>query len=180
MTLELRPITIRDAQAFVDQYHRHHAASRGGRFALAAWKADQLVGVVMAGRPVARMLDDGHTIELTRCCTDGTRNACSFLYGAAIRTAKAMGYRRIVTYTREDESGASLKASGFTLDGTLPGLSWSRATRTRDDAKQHLEAKQRWVACTPLGGGTPKRPESPVGSRSARARLLVGVAPKVA
>ena len=131
--MELVPITIREAQAFVDRHHRHHAASRGGRFALAATVPDLgVVGVLMAGRPVARRLNDGRTLELTRCCTDGTRNACSFLYGAAVRVAVAMGYRRIVTYTRAAESGASLKAAGFVLDGLVPGHTWTRKARPRD------------------------------------------------
>lgn len=144
--MTLKPITMRAAQAFVDEHHRHHAASRGGRFALSALDADRLCGVVIAGRPVSRMLDDGWTLELTRCCTDGTRNACSFLYGAAVRVAKTMGYRRVITYTLEREVGASLKAAGFREDGLLPGRSWSRAERPRAPETQRLEDKRRWIA----------------------------------
>ncbi len=74
----------------------------------------------MVGRPVARALDDGITSEIIRTCTDGTHNANSMLYGAAVRACKAMGYRRVITYTQEDESGASLRAAGFVRIQALP------------------------------------------------------------
>lgn len=142
----VQPITLRAALRFVGQHHRTHGTARGGRFALAALIENRCVGVVIAGRPVARMLDDGWTLEVTRCCTDGTRNACSFLYGAVVRVAGAMGYRRIVTYTLASELGASLRASGWRLDGTLPGRTWSRDARPRRSERQILESKQRWWA----------------------------------
>lgn len=79
----------------------------------------------MVGRPVSRYLDDGLTLEINRCCTDGTKNACTILYGAACRAAKALGYKRIVTYTRETEPGTSLKASNFVCDGKAGGTHWN-------------------------------------------------------
>ena len=61
------------------------------------------------------------TLEVTRLCTDGTKNACSFLYGKAARAAFALGYRRIGTYTLPDEGGASLRAAGWKLIGERGG-----------------------------------------------------------
>src|ERR1035441_8056475 len=87
-------------------------------------KARKLVGVAIVGRPVARRLDDGETLEVTRLCTDGTPNACSFLYGACRRAAFALGYGRIGTYTLQDEGGASLRAAGWTLIGERSGGNW--------------------------------------------------------
>jgi len=79
----------------------------------------------MVGRPIGRYLDDGLTLEVNRCCTDGTYNACSMLYGAACRAAKALGYKRIFTYTRESEPGTSLKASNWICDGKAGGTHWT-------------------------------------------------------
>jgi len=103
-----------------------------------------LAGVVIAGRPVSRRQDDGYTLEITRLCTDGTENACSFLYGAAVRAARAMGYRRVITYTLETENGTSLKAAGFTFDGITAGGSWDSPSRRRTD-KSPTAPKKRWV-----------------------------------
>lgn len=143
--MTLKPVTLRQAHDFVARYHRHHTPSRGGRFALGAMLGDRLVGVVVAGRPVARGLDDGWTLEITRCATDGTRNACSFLYSAAVRVAAAMGYRTLVTYTLESESGASLRGAGWRLDGKVPGHTWSRSERPRVDGAVQREDKRRWL-----------------------------------
>ena len=85
----------------------------------------QLVGVAITGRPVSRYLDDGLTLEVNRLCTDGTRNACSFLYGAAARAAKAMGYQKIITYILDTEDGASLRAAGWTCAGLAGGKEWT-------------------------------------------------------
>ena len=87
----------------------------------------------MTGRPVARLLDDGYTAEVTRLCTDGIKNGCSFLYAAAARTAKAMGYTKIITYILESEDGASLRASGWVYEGIRGGGSWNRPNRQRTD-----------------------------------------------
>ena len=117
---------------------------------------DRLCGVAIAGRPVARRLDDGLTIEILRVCTDGTYNACSVLYGACARAARAMGYRRVVTYTLESEPGTSLKAAGFKFDGEAGGLSWDVPSRPREVSQMTLfgeerkypnEKKVRWVKC---------------------------------
>jgi len=141
----LVPITLREANAFVERVHRHHGPSRGCRFCLAAAVGETIVGVAIAGRPVARRLDDGWTIEVTRLATDGTRNACSFLYAACRRVAQAMGYRRVLTYTLDSEGGVSLRAAGWDLVAASPGGSWSCASRPRVDTHP-LQGKLRWEA----------------------------------
>ena len=111
--LRLRPISLRDANEYVRQHHRHHKPVAGHKFSIGCEADGELVGVIIAGRPVSRYLDDGFTLEVTRLCTNGEKNACSFLYGAAARAAAAMGYKRIITYTLESET---VQASGFRLD----------------------------------------------------------------
>lgn len=143
MGLEIVPVTLSEAKAFVERHHRHHKAPQGGRFAIGAAKDGEVVGVVIVGRPVARMLDDGWTAEVTRCCTDGTRNAPSMLYRAAWRAARAMGYRRLVTYTLPEEGGASLRAAGWRLIGEAGGGSWRRESRPRVDLHP-TQTKLRW------------------------------------
>jgi hypothetical protein len=119
--LTITPITLREACAFIADHHRHNKPPRGWKFGVAL-RADggALVGVATAGRPVARHFDDGFTLEVNRTCTDGTRNANSALYGAVWRAGKAMGYRRCITYTQADESGASLRAAGWVRAKELP------------------------------------------------------------
>ena len=114
-------ISLAEANAFVAALHRHHPPVVGHLFSIGAARSDDLVGVVIVGRPVARLRDDGVTAEVTRLCTDGSRNACSFLYGAAARAAFALGFERIGTYTLPDEGGASLRASGWHLIGERGG-----------------------------------------------------------
>jgi hypothetical protein len=97
----------------------------------------------MVGRPISRYLDDGLTLEVNRCCTDGTKNACSMLYGAAWRAAKALGYKHIVTYTRQSENGASLRASGWTFDGQAGGTHWT-GQRYEQTEMVLDEMKVRW------------------------------------
>lgn len=140
MSLSLCTLDFSSA-AFVTAHHRRHTPPAGHKFSLGAIDGDKLVGVVIVGRPVARMRDDGVTLEVTRLCTDGTRNACSFLYGAAARATFALGYRRIGTYILKSEPGTSLKAAGWKLLGERGGGSWSRPIRLRDD-DHPLEQKQ--------------------------------------
>lgn len=152
--LEIRPITLKDANTYVRELHRHNMPTTGHKFSIACYDGDRLCGVAIAGHPIARRLDDGLTIEIMRVCTDGTYNACSILYGACCRIAKAMGYKRVVTYTLLSEPGTSLKASGFINDGEAGGLSWSTPSRPRDVAQVTLfgeerkypdEKKIRWI-----------------------------------
>ena len=119
--LEIRPITLRAANAYVGQMHRHNIPVAGCKFAVSVAEGERLCGVAIAGRPVARRLDDGLTLEILRVCTDGTHNACSILYGACSRCAKEMGYKRVVTYTLVSEPGSSLKAAGFKNCGGAGG-----------------------------------------------------------
>ncbi len=140
MRLRAAPISFADAAEFVRLHHRHHTPPRGHKFSIAAMESDRLVGVVIVGRPVSRHRDDGVTLEVTRLCTDGTRNACSFLYGAAARAAFALGYSRIGTYILKSEPGTTLKAAGWKLIGETPGRSWSVPSRPRDD-KHPIEPK---------------------------------------
>lgn len=93
--LELVPITLKEANAFVERYHRHHKPVVGHKFSIAASDGEKIVGVAIVGRPVSRYLDNGLTLEVNRLCTDGTRNACSFLYSAAWRAARNLGYKKI-------------------------------------------------------------------------------------
>lgn len=144
MTLAVVPISLRDANTFVAAHHRHHQARRGlNLFAVAAASDGAVVGVAIVSRPNARHLCDGWTAEVTRLATDGSRNACSMLYGAAWRAARALGYRRLVTYTLAEEGGASLRASGWTLIGEAGGGRWSRTERPRVD-DHPTQPKLRW------------------------------------
>jgi hypothetical protein len=126
-------IDLAEANAFVAEHHRHHKPVVGHLFSLGAAIGDRIVGVVIVGRPVSRHRDDGETAEVTRLCTDGTKNACSFLYGAAARAAFALGFRRIGTYILASEPGTSLTACGWRLVGETGGGSWSRDNRPRID-----------------------------------------------
>lgn len=141
--LEIRPITLRDANRYVRENHRHNLPTNGHKFSIACYDGDRLCGVAIAGRPVARKLDDGLTIEIRRVCTDGTRNACSILYGACSRCAKEMGYKRVVTYTLQSEPGTSLKASGFTMGGVAGGVNWDMPSRPREVAQITLFGEER-------------------------------------
>lgn len=133
MSLMLQPIEFDEACAFVKQHHRHHVPPQGWKFGVAVSDGMKIVGVCMVGRPVARMEQDGWTLEVTRLATDGTPNACSILYRAAWRAARAIGYRRLITRILDTESGTSLIASGFKCLGECGGGSWDRPGRKRID-----------------------------------------------
>lgn len=143
--LSLVPMPRDEANAFIAQHHRHHGRVAGHLFAIGAAVEERVVAVAVIGRPVSRALQDGWTAEVTRVASDGTRNACSFLYGAAWRAAKAIGYRRLVTYTLPEESGASLRGAGWRLIGEAGGGTWQRRGRPRVD-KHPLQKKLRWEA----------------------------------
>lgn len=133
MALEIVPVTLAEANTFVERFHRHHKPVTGHKFSVGVADGEKIVGVAIVGRPVSRYLDDGWTLEVTRCCTDGTHNACSMLYGAAWRAAKAMGYKKVVTYILQSESGASLRASGYKCIGQAGGLRWTGKRRPEVD-----------------------------------------------
>jgi len=145
MSLTITPITQREAFAFVSEHHRHHQPPRGSivQVAVSCSEKETVVGVAIVGRPVSRMLDDGWTAEVTRVATDGSKNACSKLYGAAWRAVRALGYRKLVTYTLPSEGGASLRGAGWACLGKAGGGSWARPDRPRVDLHP-LQAKFRW------------------------------------
>ena len=126
-------LELAEANEFVRQHHRHHKPVVGHLFSLGAATADKIVGVAIVGRPVARMRDDGITAEVTRLCTDGTKDACSFLYGACAKAAFALGFKRIGTYILASEPGTSLTATGWRMIQETPGRSWSVPSRPRVD-----------------------------------------------
>ena len=140
--MELTPITLKEAHVFVDRYHRHHNAPQGGKFAIGLANDEGIIGVAIVGRPVSRMLDNGWTAEITRLCVlENHRNACSMLYSACWRCARAMGYKRLITYILVSEKGISLVASGFREVGKTSGGSWDRPNRHRVDTHP-LEQKR--------------------------------------
>lgn len=145
------PVTLTEAREYCRKWHRTHRPPQGGLFAVACAHYGQTpCGVAIVGRPVARHLDDGWTAEVTRVATDGTKNACSFLYGACWRAARALGYIRLVTYTLRVEPGTSLRAAGFEAVHETKSERWTRPARERfdEDAPQQ---KIRWERCAELG-----------------------------
>ena len=157
--LEIKPISIAKANAFVEEHHRHHGVKKGCRFAISVYEGGVLHGVAICSNPVARNADDGETLEVARLCTDGTYNACSILYGACARIAKDMGFKKIQTYILTSESGTSLKASGWTKAADGCGtVNWKDANNERqknrntqpkqmslfEEKKPPEELKQRW------------------------------------
>lgn len=138
------PCSISDAKVAVTQWHRHHRPPLSGIAAVAvADEAGEVRGVAIIGRPVARGLQDGWTAEVTRVATDGCPNACSALYGACWRIARALGYRRLVTYTLDSEPGTSLLAAGWRCVGEVRGRSWDCPSRPRVD-RHPTQGKLRW------------------------------------
>ena len=148
MSLMITPINLDEANAFVEQHHRHHKPVPGAKFCVAVSQEDEVKGEAIVGRPVSRVLDDGWTLEVNRCCTDGTRNACSMLYATAWKAAKAMGYTNLITYTLESEGGSSLRGAGWRCVGkatTRIGQGWNVKSRPRVDTHP-LQQKLRWEA----------------------------------
>ena len=131
--LSVERVTLQEANSFVAMYHRHHKPVIGHLFSLGAAQSNRIVGVAIVGRPVSRHRDDGVTVEVTRLCTDGTKNACSFLYGACARASFALGFKRIGTFILASEPGTSLVAAGWRMIGETPGRSWSVPSRPRVD-----------------------------------------------
>jgi len=131
--LSLVPVSLREANEFVRRHHRRHKPTVGHKFSIGVREDGRLAGVAICGRPVSRFLDDGYTLEVNRLCTDGARNACSMLYSAAARAAKAMGYWKIITYTLDTEDGASIRAAGWTCAGPAGGIRWTGQRRPAAD-----------------------------------------------
>ena len=147
MSLRITPLTLDEANALITRWHRHHGPVPGCKFCIAVADLDGFHGVAIVGRPVARSLDDSWTLEVNRLATDGTKNACSQLYGAAWRAARAMGYTRLITYILDSEPGTSLKAAGWKLVGKTKGGNWNTPARPRVDTAAVLAGqKQLWEA----------------------------------
>ena len=155
--LKIVPIDLKTANQFVVANHRHNGKVLIHRFSIAVMDGDRMVGVAIVGNPSARRLDDGKTVEVKRVCTDGTYNACSILYGRCARIAKEMGWERIITYTLQEEGGASLRASGWQVDAVgVGGKHWDVPSRPRvvyeetlfgiQEASYPIDArKTRWI-----------------------------------
>lgn len=142
MSLIITPINFDEANAFISKFHRHHKPMQGCKFCVAVSDDEKVVGVAIVGRPVARMLDNGWTLEVNRCCTDGTKNACSILYSASWKAAKALGYQRLITYTLPEEGGASLRASNWKCLGLKGGGNWNVRSRPRVDTDELLRGQK--------------------------------------
>lgn len=157
--MKAKPIELKEAQLYINQYHRHHQAAHRDKFRIAAVNDNgEIIGVIQVGRPVSRVLDNGKTLEVLRLCTNGNRNVCSFLYSRAARIAKEMGYDKIITYILESENGISLKASGWKLEADgVGGNNWNVPSRPREVIAMQLSLfeekpkypinvkKQRWA-----------------------------------
>jgi len=150
VSLAAVPVKLKEASEFVANFHRHNKAPRGGLFAVGASDGSGLVGVAIVGRPVARGLDDGQTAEVIRCCVvqNAPKGACSFLYAKCWQAARALGWARLITYTLQAESGASLRGAGWRVVAELqardpigwqnrPGREWQPVVG---------QAKLRWEA----------------------------------
>lgn len=141
--LTIVPLDLAEANALVEQWHRHHKPVVGHKFSIGCAESERVCGAAIVGRPSGRRMDDGWTLEVLRCVTDGTRNACSMLYSAAWRCARAMGYRKLITYILKSENGASVRAAGWKVVGETPGRSWNVPSRPRVD-KHPLEPRLRF------------------------------------
>lgn len=141
--MKIIPITLKAANKYVAENHRHHKPVTGCKFCIGCQDGEQLVGVAICGRPVSRYLDNGTTLEINRLCTNGKRNACSKLYGACVRIARDMGYEKVITYILESENGSSLKASNFVCEGKAGGTIWTGSRKRDNGVPQQL--KQRYV-----------------------------------
>lgn len=145
--MKLVPLKRKEAQQFINEHHRHHKAPVGDIFRVGIEINNQLSGCVMVGRPVARALDDGKTLEVNRCCVlPDIKNACSKLYSAAARAGRALGYTKIITYTLKFESGSSLRAVGWEPESEVKGRLWNCESRPREQQSLFQEYnKIRWV-----------------------------------
>ena len=170
LTLPMRRDDMKD---YIRHHHRHNKPPVGDMFRIGLYDGEQLVGVGCIGRPIARNLDDGLTVEITRTCTDGRRNANSMIYGSLIRAALALGYKRIFTYTLKSESGASPRAVGFQQDGFVEGREWDCPSRPREHQDVYEYGKVRWkIECPEYCEIAKKRLEGTIGQLEGQASLF--------
>jgi hypothetical protein len=139
---DLQPLTLKEANTLVSELHRHHKPAQGHRFSLGLYLGEELVGAVIVGRPVARGCNYKEVAEVTRLVTNGTKNACSFLYAAAARVAKEMGFKKIQSYILEDEPGTSLIATGWEYEYNTAGGNWNSASFKNRRTDQPMCPKQ--------------------------------------
>lgn len=138
------PLEREAVAEYIRRYHRHHDPVMRDKYRVGCVNNGELVGVVQVGNPVARALCDGYTLEVVRLCTDGTKNVCSYLYSAAARIAREMGYRKIITYILVSESGDSLRAAGWSKEADIRGHAWDHPSRPRNTTAPTCD-KQRWM-----------------------------------
>lgn len=136
--LEICPVSLKEANAFVAENHRHHKPVTGHKFSIACADGEKIVGVAIVGRPVSRHLDDGWTLEVNRLCTDGTRNACSMLYAAAWRAARAMGYHKLITYILDTSRAQACAPRAGAVSDKLAGC-----VGREKDARKWICARRR-------------------------------------
>jgi hypothetical protein len=142
--MKIVPLELRELNAFVAEHHRHHKPVQGHRFSIGAEIEGKLCGGASVGRPVARLTDAKQTLEVTRLVTDGTKNACSFLYAAAARVGKELGYKKIQTFILDSETGVSLRAAGWKLESISGGGDWTRVSKPDRRQDQPQCPKQKW------------------------------------
>ena len=145
MNYKFQPISLKQANEFVSNHHRHNKPVAGHKFSIGLFDDERLISVAICGRPVARMADDGLTLEVLRVCTDATRNANSMLYSRVKKIAQIMGYQKVLTYTLTEESGASLRAVGAQKSGLVKPREWSRKKRKRNSQDVYKKEKIRWI-----------------------------------
>lgn len=145
--MEIKPTTLKEANKFVDMFHRHNKHCRGCKFCLALYNDNELVGVAICGRPIARNLDNGLTLEILRVCVKDTapKGANSKLYARCKKIGQSMGYKKIITYTLKSESQSSLRAVSGRIDGEVKSDDWSKRTRKRISQKVYKQEKIRWI-----------------------------------
>lgn len=143
--MKIIPLSLKDANRFVANFHRHSKKVRGAKFAIGLVKEGEMIGVAIAGRPLARLMDNGKIIEISRVCVkEGYKNANSKLYGRMKRICQLMGYEKIITYTLREESQASLKAIRAKPISEVKPNNWNRLNRRRKSQKIYSETKLRW------------------------------------
>lgn len=145
--LELTPIKQKEANKFVETFHRHHGKVTGSVFQIACSENNKIIGVIIVGRPVSRHLDDGWTLEVNRLCTTGEKNVCSKLYAAAWRVTKNLGYKKLITYILNTETGITPRAAGWKYIGIKGGGTWNNNSRPRIDTHP-IQQKQLYATTT--------------------------------
>ena len=146
MNYRFIPIHLKQANEFVESHHRHNKKTWGHKFSIGLECDGRLVGVGIAGRPIARLLDNGTTLEITRVCVaPGYKNACSKIYARLKKIGKLFGYTSIKTYTLASEPGSSLTAIGAVAEQrVLPHKGWDRPGKPSVYQAVYAEEKRRW------------------------------------